>query len=247
MKSSVRIGFLISIILFAGLISPAQNLMILNGDSTIVNDTAFITLEIENSEPFTAFQFDLALPADFSFIESSAQLTQRKADHVLVASMVSEDTLRFFAFSMTNAGFVGNDGDVMSFAILTGSYAGNFPLFMDDCLIANPAGQNIISGIVNDTVFVFDPMYATNDEENNELIIFPNPGSGVFNVALPKSNHENWVLKILDLSGQTLFIKYIPAGVPQQEVSFPNPKGIYLLVCESFDLKIIYQKKIVIK
>lgn len=248
MKSSYQIWSFLSILLLSSFISNAQNLMILHGDSTLINDKALIALEIENIEPFTAFQFDLVLPPEFIYVENSAQLTARKTDHAIVASLISEDTLRFIAFSPSNATFTGNDGDVLNFSLLSGPVPGNFPLIVENSLIANPAGQNIITGIINDTVFVFDPLNITNEDENMEIIIYPNPSQGVFSVTLPEKIYDNGVVKILDLSGQTKYTKLIPGGTVQHKICFSNsnPKGFYLLVFESPGRKNIYQKKIII-
>lgn len=94
-----------------------------------------MSISLNNSKQFTAFQFDLVLPQGIGVSSGedglSVRLTDRKADHVLRAAKVSANTYRLLGYSLTNAAFSGTDGALVQVTLSAapslpaGSYAAN--------------------------------------------------------------------------------------------------------------------------
>jgi len=76
-----------------------------------------ISLCLNSSFRYSAFQFDLTLP-ELSDVEQ-VQLTARRQGHQLVYNKVGDNTYRFVAFSIQNNIFQGTEGSVIN--ILAGN------------------------------------------------------------------------------------------------------------------------------
>ena len=85
------------------------------------------TLEINLQNPqeanYTAFQFELSLPDNFTLKEGSVTTTTRLPDHTVMLTPLASSTYKCLVYSPTNAPIVGNSGCVMSMTIV-----GNNPL-----------------------------------------------------------------------------------------------------------------------
>ena len=81
----------------------------------IAGSTKEISISMNNSKQYAAFQFDLVLPQGVGVASGNVDglavsLTSRKADHVLHAAKVSANTYRLLGYSLTNAAFSGTEG-----------------------------------------------------------------------------------------------------------------------------------------
>ncbi|MCK4640442.1 MAG: choice-of-anchor D domain-containing protein [Candidatus Marinimicrobia bacterium] len=135
----------------------AQNIMIINDASGGANDTVAISVEIQNTEPFVGFQFDLSLDDQISFIEGSERLSDRASDHQITATVVDENILRVFAYSMAMAEFSDNSGEVCSFKLKLGTIPGLYSLTVENGVIGDSQSLNILTNITNGTVTIEAP------------------------------------------------------------------------------------------
>ena len=80
---------------------------------------------------------------------------------------------------------------------------------------------------------------------NNQLVLYPNPSSGLFKVELPENN-GNSILKVTDMQGREIYSKVINSKIKTIETLDLEKymKGIYLVVFETDNF--ISLKKIVI-
>ena len=78
------------------------------------NTEITIPVSVSNMEEFSGFQFDITLPSDVTFVENSSAYTSRASDHTIAANVINGNTLRFVAYSNSNATFSGNSGEVLS-------------------------------------------------------------------------------------------------------------------------------------
>ena len=74
-----------------------------------------ISISLNNSKQYTAFQFDMVLPEGVSVASGNVDglavsLTDRKANHTLNAAKIAENTYRILSYSMTNADISGTEG-----------------------------------------------------------------------------------------------------------------------------------------
>ncbi len=81
-------------------------------------DTLYIPFNIRNYESFVAFQFDVSLPPEVIYQPNSAVLTSRAQGHVVTASVLGNGKIRIIAFSMTQAPFLSDSGDVVKIKVV---------------------------------------------------------------------------------------------------------------------------------
>ena len=68
-------------------------------------------------EPFNGFQFDVVLPNNVSYVLNSTELSSRKTDHLISASIVETNKLRIVSYSPSNSNFTGAQGEVLTFKL----------------------------------------------------------------------------------------------------------------------------------
>ena len=115
--------FLSAVAMVLGTIAmTAQNSVGISDFSITVGETKTISIELNNSEPFSAFQMDLMLPdgisiADVNGIKGIALDESRKdASHSLAFNEISGG-VRLVAYSLDNAVFSGNSGSLVKIAL----------------------------------------------------------------------------------------------------------------------------------
>jgi hypothetical protein len=119
--------------------------------------TVPISVEVENSDPFVAFQADIPLPAGCSYVSGSAALsTARSLGHTLSVSIVG-NAIRLIAFSMSNTSFSGSSGPLITFSLKAGPVPGNFPLAIDNTLLSDPLSQSLAHTIQTGTLTITGP------------------------------------------------------------------------------------------
>ena len=80
------------------------------------NDDHSLSLLLEGSGRYTAFQFDLTLPADVDVAEMCLN-SLRKQQHQLLYNKVGEGTWRVVALSTSNREFEGASGELLNMAL----------------------------------------------------------------------------------------------------------------------------------
>jgi len=134
------------------------NTMVISSASMGPNQNFSIQVDINNSNAFVAFQFDLPIPAGFSFVTGSALLNPVRANgHIVQASIIPGNILRVIGFSFNNAPFNGTSGSVVSFQMTSGTIPGAYPLTLIDPVIGNANSVNILTGSTNGTATVLAP------------------------------------------------------------------------------------------
>jgi hypothetical protein len=140
-----------SINLSASVYNP--NILSVVSVSGLRRDTITIPFKINNSEPFTAFQFDITLPDSVQIINGSLILSERASgSHSITSSFISSTTLRVLAYSLNQSLFSGDSGIVCSFKAVLNKNYGEYPLILTNGLIGNINNQNIISSTANGTL-----------------------------------------------------------------------------------------------
>lgn len=106
-----------------------------------------VPITLNNMEAFTGFQFTIPLPDVATFVKGSAILnTERITDHVLSADTVNHQ-LTIIAYSPSNAAFIGTDGQIMTIQLHLEGQGGNYSLNLQDAIMADSEGNNIISAV----------------------------------------------------------------------------------------------------
>ncbi len=179
-----------------------------------------VSVEIRNSDPFTAFQFDLTVPPGFTFIQGTALLdASRSNGHQLVANLLSGNILRIAGYSQNNVPFNDTTGTILTFQLKSGMVPGNYPLSLLSPMIGDATAANILTGFTGGMVTLLAPDLFIPDT----LINFDRtPLGGYTDRMLSLSNTGNQPLQILSiaipspwfsLTGPAMFS--IPAGQSQ--------------------------------
>ena len=144
---------------FAGFTASvfAQNTMVFPEVSGVSNDTINVSIVINNSDSFVGFQFDLPLGDQIAFVPSSASLSDRANDHSLVETIIDNNTIRIFAYSMNQTEFSGNSGEVCSFSVVLNTVPGDYDLIPENTVIGNSNSENIITNVTNGIITIVTP------------------------------------------------------------------------------------------
>lgn len=139
-------------------IPSGDNVLKVRDASGYTGQEVEIELEIENEDEFVAFSADVAIPAGFTYVEGSATLnTNRAANHILDATLVSDNLLRLIAISTTNAAFSGSQGVVAGFTLIGSDTPGTYPITLADGVISNQFAIDILSAKADGEVSLVEP------------------------------------------------------------------------------------------
>lgn len=121
-------------------------------------ETITVNIEIRNSEPVVAFQMDVPLPLGFQYVPNSIALNQdRGKGHIVQANVLPDsNVLRIISFSMSNANYEGKDGVIASFSLKTPKATANFPLKVENAIVADITATNLLTKTVDGTVKLAD-------------------------------------------------------------------------------------------
>ncbi|MDP4278785.1 MAG: choice-of-anchor D domain-containing protein, partial [Bacteroidota bacterium] len=111
---------------------------------------------LNNMEDFTGVQFDLVIPQPMTYTSGSAQLF-RSQDHTISVNQLNSQTLRVLVFSSGNKNFTGNNGKVLSLDFSLKGTAGYYPIEIKNVVLANAAGENILSASYNGQLVITSP------------------------------------------------------------------------------------------
>jgi len=210
----------------------AGNTMAVHDGTVDAFDTVTVHLDIINDTPFVAFQVDIPLPSNLTYVDSSIALTSRSTDHTIGASVLGDTLLRIIAYSSNNSAFLGDSGDVATFTLAAGPVPGDFLLDLTDPIIGDSAGNNIISDTVNGTITVLGPDIDIQIQEinydstplgsyNDATIYIHNTGNESLSVFLAASDSA-----FLLVDGDSIYIP--PYGGEEVTIRFePYEKGNY--------------------
>ena len=84
--------------------------------SGISDEEVTIHLTMNNMDDINGFQFEFTLPDALKYVDGSFELSDRKVDHTLLATLNSS-VLRAISYSSSNSPFAGNDGEIASFKV----------------------------------------------------------------------------------------------------------------------------------
>lgn len=131
----------------------APNYLKITAPKTIPGESKSISVEIENEEPFVAFQFDLKYPEGLTPDINAITLSDRKQDHSFAAIALSATTIRIIAYSQAQREFAGKSGAVLTIPYKCESSMayGTYNLEFSNAVISNSLSENILYSAVNGT------------------------------------------------------------------------------------------------
>jgi hypothetical protein len=163
MKNIIRCN---CFILFLLVLTPygvqAHNDLWIDSVSMGPKQLVHLSLKVSNTDTIVAFQCDIVLPAQLTYVANSAQLTSRSNSLSLAATLISSNTLRVIAYSLSGAAVQGYDGAVLTFDCVSGILPGTFSIHPANALLSNPAQQNVLTGIWDGQFVLLAPSIKTN-------------------------------------------------------------------------------------
>ena len=206
MKSKITI-FSITLLLLVYARTFADNTLTIVSTQSNVNDTAVISITMENDSAIVAFQLDIPLDNQLTYIDTSAFLnTARITDHVLKAKVLDGDTLRIFGYSNSNAPFIGNSGTIVTFKLHTGTIPGNYQLIMHNPVTGDTSSANLITGHTDGAVTILGPNISLSADTLNFWRV---PLLDSADRYLTINNLGNQTLDIQSISFDTLYFSVV--------------------------------------
>ncbi len=130
--------------------------------SGVSDGTVTVNLEMDNMEPIVAMQCGFDLPEELVFVEGSAKVLSRGANHTATASF-SGGRLSLYAYSPDNSAFTGNNGGILSFDLRLNGSSGYYSLTPTDVILSNIAMENMVSATSGGSVEIESPSFGGSD------------------------------------------------------------------------------------
>ena len=126
--------------------SFAPNYLVIKDQTFTQGESKIVQIEIENEEPFVAFQFDLSYPEGFIPDLKAVTLSGRKQDHIFAATAISKTCVRMITYSITQKAFTGKTGAVVNipFSADGSLLIGIYNLTFSNTLLSNVKSENIL-------------------------------------------------------------------------------------------------------
>jgi hypothetical protein len=115
-----------------------------------------VSVGVNNSDTFSALQFDLVFPSVLTWTTDAVRLTSRAQGHSFSASLIEPGRLRIVAWSFANASFTGSSGAVVEIDFKTGDAPGGYPITLGNATLGGASG-NILSGTTSGTFTLQSP------------------------------------------------------------------------------------------
>jgi len=132
----------------------SQNTLSINNVTGCTSTTATIQVVMNNALPVVAFQMDVPLPTGFTYVGSSIALLRGTANHSISASIIGTNTLRILSYSNPVTAYTGSTGIIATFQVTLPGAAGSHALNIQNAILSDASGANIISGTVGGTATV---------------------------------------------------------------------------------------------
>lgn len=126
--------------------AQSQNIIIVNNADGLPDSTVVIDVDIQNDLPYMAFQMHLQIPSNFSYVDNSVIINPPHPwTNLTVVYDPEISLLKIIAFSLVAI----TEWKVVSFTLTTPSEPGDYPLNIDNAIIAGLDGMNILTGTEN--------------------------------------------------------------------------------------------------
>jgi len=215
MKSHFKISVLLVVIVFIkSQILFADNTLEIVNAQTNVNTTVTVSVNMQNDSAIVAFQIDLPIPMQLSYVPGTAALnTSRVTDHIISDTLLPDGTLRILGYSLSNTPFSDNSGELFTFDLQAGDFPGSYYMPLSTAVLGNTQSSNIITGYQNGTLLVMGPDISVSSSSidfgrvpllgtNDQYITIYNNGNTVLNIS--QINSSNQYFTVLGYSTLTI-------------------------------------------
>ena len=146
----------IKCILFLSFILGQNNIISISDLVMVGGDTAWIEIDITNTDDIAGFQFDLFYPDEFTYSDSILA-GDRFVDHELQVEFL-DPMLRVMVFSASLNPIIGDSGNVLTLGFATEPVLGEFEIEFINPVLANTDYENVLTGFENATISLDSPV-----------------------------------------------------------------------------------------
>ena len=112
-----------------------------------VGETKEIPVNLTNTQPYSAFQAEIQLPAGLELVkqnDSWMTLSSRASeDHSLTVNTTGVDNVRIVCFSNTNSVFSGSDGAIMSMIVRATEWFTGGVILLNEVKLSNASNEDV--------------------------------------------------------------------------------------------------------
>lgn len=193
---------LLTLFIFFSVTVSAQNVMSLSSSEGRPGDIVEIELSVQNTDNFVAFQTEIPLDGNLTYVENSAVLYRTSGSHQLTASVV-DGVLKLLAYSFPLTPFNGNEGVIATFQLKLGDNPGNYILKHNNAKISDASANALPLTTSSGNVKIISPKAEITTPTINYGHV---PIRSSYNKTLTVKNTGNDVLTISNLifSDETL-------------------------------------------
>lgn len=174
--------------------------------SGTADETVTIPLTMNNMDAVSGFQIEFRLPDALEYVPNSFVLSERKQDHIVVASMDNR-VLRIICYSPSDSPFTGEDGEIGSLQlVLRGRNSVN--LKPSKCLLTATIDQqvaNVCSAYYGSTIGIKSPRMSVSSslvmgdtpvtEDAQEMLIVRNVGNAPLIISRVEFANDGFAVK----------------------------------------------------
>jgi hypothetical protein len=119
----------------------AENIVSVSSASGHPQDEVTLNVSLANTDEAVAFQADIPLGSQLTYVEGSVALnSERTTNHVVTAAVVN-GTLKILVYSVTLSPFVGSEGNLLSFTLRLKNEPGDYPITLTNAILSNASGE----------------------------------------------------------------------------------------------------------
>jgi hypothetical protein len=182
------------------LVARGQQELSVSNTAVPYNSPAAIDINLSNSSPVSAVQFDLAVGAGgflLPEVSDSIELSDRSDGHVAVLSRLSETVVRLLVYSNSNRDFKGSSGKLLTIRCRSTSLPGTYAASFSGTTVASATGQNLPHTTAPGTLTVQAPKLET----SSTVALGNIPLLSAHNQSLWITNRGNQDLHIAQVTG----------------------------------------------
>ncbi|MDX8339275.1 choice-of-anchor D domain-containing protein [Draconibacterium sp. IB214405] len=238
----MKFKILTILLLLSGWCLSASATVIISAGSYEVqaNSTQTIQITVSNDVTFSAFQFDLIIPENFSLVDQSAQLAGRENGHDFSWELIDGNVLRCIAYSTTEAVFNGTSGAIVELELSSETKPGTYTLELQNALVASD-GVDVLSSVNNGTIILRAPEITVSTtsiafgeipllQESSRSFTIQNTGNSTLSVSglsvsdadYTLSTTESFTLDAGNSLGRTVTFYATEKGLKEGEISITS-------------------------
>ena len=131
------------IIFILSIVSGQSNIISISDTVMIGGDTAWVSINVSNTDDIAGIQFDLSYPDEFTYIDSVIA-GDRFVDHELQVEFL-DPMLRVMVYSASLTPITGSSGTVLTLGFATEPVLGEFEIEFINPVLANTDYENVLT------------------------------------------------------------------------------------------------------